>query len=124
MWRAFLVGAGGLAGSLGRYWLSGLVQGWSGAAFPLGTFAVNLLGSFLIGLVMVLSVERNLVGPDLRLFLTTGFMGGFTTMSTFSFETLGLLSEGSMGLAAANVALTLVLCLAGVWLGSVAARFV
>lgn len=124
MWRSLLVGAGGLAGSLCRYWLAGLVQNWSAAAFPYGTFAVNVVGSFLIGLVMVLSVERNLVGPEVRIFLATGFLGGFTTMSTFSYETLGLLEQGSAGLAAANVGLTLLLCVAAVWLGALAARYV
>jgi fluoride exporter len=122
MWRAALVAVGGLVGSLGRYWLAGLAQRWNGAEFPVGTLTVNVVGSFLLGLVMVLSLERGLLSPGLRTFLAVGFCGGFTTMSTFSYETVALLRGGDGALALGNVALTTAACLAAVWLGDVVAR--
>ncbi len=115
--RSALVGVGGLLGSLVRYWLSGVAQRLGGQEFPTGTLAVNILGSFVIGLVMTLSLERGLIDEDVRLFLTTGFCGGFTTMSTFSYETMGLLREGEMMLALGNVGSSLVACLGAVRLG-------
>ena len=117
-----LVAIGGLVGSVARYWLSGATQAWTGTAFPSGTLVVNVLGSFVIGLVMALSLERGAIHDDLRILLTSGFCGGFTTMSTFSYETLALLRDGEQLLALGNVGGTLVACLAAVWLGSLVAR--
>ena len=122
MSRTLIVGAGGLVGSLCRYWMAGVVQQLTGFEFPLGTLAVNVLGSFVIGLVFTLSLERGLLDANARLLLTTGFCGGFTTMSTFSFETVALLRDGSAVAAFGNIAGTLILCLAAVWLGDVTAR--
>jgi fluoride exporter len=81
--RTALVAFGGLVGSVARFWLSGVVQRVNGSDFPVGTLAVNVLGSFVIGVVMALSLERGTVGPAVRLCLTVGFCGGFTTMSTW-----------------------------------------
>ncbi len=121
--RTMLVAVGGLIGSLLRYWLAGVVQrATDGATFPAGTLAVNVAGSFVIGLVMTLSLERGLVNDDVRVFLTTGFCGGFTTMSTFSYETIALLRDGEAVLALGNVGGTLAACFAAVWLASVVAR--
>ena len=120
--RFLLVGAGGFLGSVARYALAGLVQRLGGAGFPWGTFAVNVLGSFVLGVVLSLSLERGVVGAPLRLFLAVGICGGFTTMSTFSYETLVLLAEGSSLAAAANVVGTILLCLAAVWAGLAAGR--
>jgi CrcB protein len=117
-----LVAIGGLVGSVARYWLSGTTQTWTGAGFPSGTLVVNVLGSFAIGLVMALSLERGAIDDDLRILLTSGFCGGFTTMSTFSYETLALLRDGEQLLALGNVGGTLVACLGAVWLGSLVAR--
>src|SRR5262249_58402715 len=102
--RTALVALGGLVGSVARFWLSGAVQRVNGSDFPIGTLAVNLLGSFVIGVVMALSLERGTLGPALRLFLTVGFCGGFTTMSTFSYETMALLLDGQMEFALGNMA--------------------
>ena len=115
--RSVLVAAGGLLGSLARYWLSGFVQRLAEHEFPSGTLAVNIVGSFVIGLVMTLSLERGLIDEDMRLFLTTGFCGGFTTMSAFSYETMALLHDGEMMLALGNVGGSLVACLGAVRLG-------
>ncbi|MBF0171403.1 MAG: CrcB family protein, partial [Nitrospinae bacterium] len=86
------------------------------------TLAVNLVGCFLIGLVMELTETRFLIAPPVKIFLTVGFLGGFTTFSTFSFETLALLREGESGLALLNAAGSLALGLVGVWGGMVAGR--
>ncbi len=121
--RTTLVAVGGLIGSVLRYWLAGIVQGANdGAAFPAGTLAVNVAGSFLIGLVMTLSLERGLVNDDVRILLTTGFCGGFTTMSTFSYETMALLRDGQAALAFGNLGGTIAGCCGAVWLGQLLAR--
>jgi CrcB protein len=120
--RVLLVAIGGLVGCLARYWLSGVVQRLGDHGFPSGTLAVNILGSLLIGMVMALSLERGLVDERLRILLTTGFCGGFTTMSTFSYETFALLQDGEHLLAIANTGVTFAACLGAVWLGSVIAR--
>jgi CrcB protein len=98
------------------------VQRLGDHGFPSGTLAVNIVGSLLIGVVMTLSLERGLVDERLRILLTTGFCGGFTTMSTFSYETFALLQDGENLLAIANTGVTFAACLGAVWLGSIIAR--
>jgi len=120
--RTLLVAVGGLLGSVARYSLDGTVQRLVGPGFPAGTLVVNILGSLVIGLVMTLSIERGLLDDNLRILLTTGFCGGFTTMSTFSYETLALARAGEQLLAFGNVAVTLIACLGAVWAGSVLGR--
>jgi len=115
--RTALVAFGGLVGSVARFWLSGAVQRVNGSDFPIGTLAVNLLGSFVIGVVMALSLERGTLGPALRLFLTVGFCGGFTTMSTFSYETMALLRDGQMEFALGNMAASVGGSVLATWLG-------
>lgn len=115
--EAVYVFLGGGAGAVLRYWLGGAVHRVAGADFPYGTLLVNALGSLLIGLLMALFEQRFVVQPAVRLLLTIGFLGGFTTFSTFSYETLALLRDGVYVAAALNIALTLLLCLAAVWLG-------
>ena len=124
MTRTLLVAFGGMLGSVARYWLAGAIQRLDGVEFPFGTLGVNVLGSFVVGVVMALSLERGTVSPNARLFLAVGFCGGFTTMSTFSYETMALLRDGEMVLGLGNVAVTLVTCLAAVWLGQVIGRIV
>ena len=120
--RFFLVALGGVVGCVARYWLSGVVQRLGDHGFPSGTLAVNIVGSLIIGIVMTLSLERGLVDGRLRILLTTGFCGGFTTMSTFSYENFALLQDGEHRLAFANTGVTFAACLGAVWLGSVIAR--
>lgn len=122
MSRAVLVGVGGLVGSLARYGLAGFVQRLSASEFPAGTLAVNVLGSFVVGLVMVLSLERGLLDADMRLLLAVGLCGGFTTMSTFSYETLALLRDGEMLWALGNLGATIGSCFLAVWLGDLVGR--
>jgi fluoride exporter len=116
------VALGGAAGALLRYGLSGWLQAMTGAVFPVGTFGVNVLGSFIIGLVLQLGSERFLLSVELRLLLTTGFCGGLTTFSTFSFETLRLLEDQQWGAAAGNAALNVTICMAAVYAGTMLAR--
>ena len=124
MSRAVLVGVGGLVGSLARYWLAGAVQQLSDSSFPYGTLVVNLLGSLIIGIVISLSLERGLISAETRLLLATGFCGGFTTMSTFSYETLALIGDGQGLQALANVGGSVVGCVAAVWLGQLLGRMI
>lgn len=117
-----LVGLGGLLGSVGRFWLSGRVQQVGGGVFPYGTLVVNVLGSFVLGLLATLAADGRWITPNLRLFLGVGLCGGFTTMSAFSYENVFLLSHGHNGLAVANIAVTLGVCLAAVWAGMAVGR--
>ena len=113
-----LVGAGGAIGSVLRYVASGLVQRldfWG--SFPAGTLAVNVFGCAVLGLLGGLSDSRSLFGPGARLFVFIGILGGFTTFSTFSYETLALIRAGEGMKAVLNVGASLLLCLAGTWLG-------
>lgn len=94
---------GGAAGTLSRYWLSGVAQRLAGSAFPYGTFAVNILGCLLFGTVWGFFENRLLPGSEVRLLVLTGFMGAFTTFSTYMFETAELVKFGQMALALVNV---------------------
>ena len=102
------------------------VSGWTyslgGRALPWGLLAVNVLGSFLLGLLLDLNLRSTLFTPDVRVGLTVGFMGGFTTFSTFSFETLRLIEEGSWWQAGSNVLLNVVVCIFFAALGVAVAR--
>src|SRR6266550_670164 len=117
--RTLLVAFGGMLGSIARYWLAGVIQRLDGVEFPFGTLGVNVLGSFIVGVVMALSLERGTLPPNARIFLAIGLCGGFTTMSTFSYETMALLRDGQAILGLGNVAATLIACLVAVWLGQV-----
>jgi CrcB protein len=108
--RVLLVLVGGGLGSVARYLFGGWVASRFGSAFPYGTIAINAIGSFLIVVIMYLGLQAKLISPDLRLALTTGVMGGFTTYSTFNYETLQLLERGAVLLAVLNVTVTVVLC--------------
>lgn len=112
---------GGL-GCVARYLVSGWTYQLVGKALPFGTLLVNVGGSFLLGLLMTLGVRSTLLNPEVRIGLTVGFMGGFTTFSTFSFETLRLLEEGSLWQAGVNISLNVVLCLLAALAGVYVAR--
>ncbi len=112
----------GALGCLARYFLSGWVYAILGTAMPYGTFAVNVLGAFLIGLVMEFSLRSPVVSQELRMGLTMGFLGGFTTFSTFSYETLRLLESAQFLQAAVNVFSSVAVCLVFTFVGIGAAR--
>jgi CrcB protein len=109
-------------GGLTRYYLSGWVYSMLGRAFPYGTFAVNVIGAYLIGLIMELALRSTLIPDTLRLGLTVGFLGGLTTFSTFSFETFSLLEDGQFLVAFANILASVAACLLFTWLGIVTVR--
>ena len=113
--------AGGL-GSLCRYGLSGLVHRLAGHGFPFGTFVVNILGCLLFGLVWGGLEERVGLGPEIRLIVLTGFMGAFTTFSTFAFETMSLIQHSQWWAVFANLAGQIVVGLALVFLGMALGR--
>ncbi len=113
----FLVFLGGGIGAVSRYGLSGMVQRLSGSIFPIGTMSVNVLGSLFIGLTISLSDRFMVITPNIRIFLTIGILGGFTTFSTFSYETIALMHGGEIITAGINVFVTVLCCLAGAWAG-------
>jgi CrcB protein len=115
--KYILVFAGGGVGAALRYWMQGVVYNRTGSAFPYGTLIVNVLGCFLIGLLMISLEERFLANPSLRLFLTIGILGGFTTFSSFSYETLALMRDGEFLPALSNVGFTVMACLLATWAG-------
>ena len=112
----------GSFGCLSRYLVSGWVYALVGRGLPYGTMFVNIVGSFLLGLLMEGSLRSTLMSPEVRIGITTGFMGGFTTFSTFSYETVRLLEEGSYMQAGANVLLNVTVCLVFAALGIYLAR--
>jgi CrcB protein len=113
---------GGALGALCRYFLSNWVYCKSDSIFPSGTFAVNMLGCFILGMVYVLGTEKLLIGPNVRSFLAVGFIGAFTTFSTFSLETINIIKNGEIRIALLNSVGSLVLGLVAVWLGTVVAE--
>jgi CrcB protein len=110
--RFALICLGGAVGTGARYLLGGVVAQWAGPEFPYGTLLINVLGSFLIGVVQQVGLTSLLIPDTLRLVLAVGVMGGFTTYSSFSYETIRLLEAGSWLAASVYVALTTALCLA------------
>jgi len=115
----------GLFGGLGcvaRYLVSGWAYNLAGRSLPYGTLAVNVIGSLLLGLIMEGSLRSTLLSPELRIGMTVGFMGGFTTFSTFSYETVRLLEEGSLVAAGMNVLLNVTVCIAAAMIGIYLAR--
>jgi len=116
--NAAMVGSGGFIGALARYGLSGLVHRQVPfATFPYGTMAVNLMGCCAIGVIAGLAESRQLFGPEFRTFALIGLLGGFTTFSTFGYETFAMLRDAEYLRVAANVGVHVILGLALVWLG-------
>jgi CrcB protein len=120
--KYFIIGLGGAMGAVGRYLLQGLVHQFTGISFPYGTLVVNILGCFLIGFIMELSENRFIIDPQTRLFITVGILGGFTTFSSFGYETFSLLRDGETLRAILNVTLSMVVGLGAVWFGFITAR--
>ena len=118
------IGMGGFVGATGRFLVASLVQRWSGGSlYPYGTLAVNVVGCLIIGLLGGLDQSRQLFGPAARSFIFIGVLGGFTTFSSFGYETLNLAQSGQSQAALLNVALQLGLGLGAAWLGLMVARF-
>lgn len=118
MKQLIYVGIGGCIGASLRYIITKQSASLFNFSIPLGTLIVNVVGGFLIGMIMEISVSTDFISPNLKLFLTTGIMGGLTTFSTFSYETISLISDGRYLLGTANVFLNVFLSLGGVVLAT------
>jgi len=118
-----LIFLGSGLGAISRYGLSNLVHSLVGRAFPYGTLVVNASGSFIMGLLFIIILERfGALAPQLRAFLLIGFLGGYTTFSSFSIETLTLLEQGAWVSAGLNILLNIIVCISLAWLGVIGAR--
>ncbi len=111
------VAIAGAAGALPRYGLGGLIGNRFPSGFPWDTLIINVSGSFALGFLFIVLTERLAVSAEVRSSITIGFIGAYTTFSTFSLETFRLIEDGAVGLAAVNVAVALALGLMAVWLG-------
>jgi fluoride exporter len=118
------IGLGSALGGMARYWMSGAIARAIGETFPWGTLVVNVLGSFIIGFIAVLTAPdgRIFIGSTTRLALMAGFCGGYTTFSSFSLQTLNLLNDGEYLYAGANIVISVVVCLVAVWAGAALAN--
>jgi CrcB protein len=121
--RVILVGLGGFVGSAGRYLVGlGTARLWPAAELQIGTLTVNIAGCLFIGLLTAFADARGIVSPEIRALVLIGVLGGFTTFSTFAYETLALGRAGHTSVAVTNVILQVAGCLGAVWLGSVVGR--
>ena len=116
------IAVGSAIGGVSRYLLGGLTQRLIGGTFPVGTLLINVTGSFLLGLILRYGVETATLTPEVRAFMTIGFCGGYTTFSTFSYETVALAEDGQWTRAALYVALSVGLSLVATFLGFATAR--
>lgn len=119
-----IVSLGAAIGGAGRYWISNIVYKYFPAVFPYGTLVVNVVGSFILGLLIFVFDEKELLNNQLRIFLTIGFCGGFTTFSTFSLETFNLIRDSEYFLASINIILSIVVCLLGVFLAYIVSKII
>lgn len=123
MMNLILIFLGSGLGAISRYGISNLIHGLFGRAFPYGTLVVNASGSFIMGLLFIIILERfGALAPQLRAFLLIGFLGGYTTFSSFSIETLTLLEQGAWISASLNILLNIIVCISLAWLGVLGAR--
>jgi fluoride exporter len=119
-----LIGAGAVLGANARYWLTNYFVARLGASFPFGTLFINITGSFILGFVLVLIANRTVADPGYRLLIGTGFLGAYTTFSTFSYDTIALLERGDLLPALWNVLASATGSLIAAYLGIVLARLV
>jgi len=124
MMKYLMVGLGGFLGAVARFWLGGYVQNRLGALFPYGTFIINMSGSFLVGFIVTVLAENAHWSANWRYLIPIGFIGAYTTFSTFEYETLRSMQEGQFAVAFLNVILSVTVGFAAVWLGVVAGRAV
>ena len=122
MGQVLAIAAGGALGAVMRFWVSSGVYALLGRAFPWGTLAVNVLGSLAMGFLFVFMLERLAAGAEWRAFALVGFLGAFTTFSTFSIETLTLMQDALYLKAALNAVVSVVACIAAAMLGVILAR--
>jgi CrcB protein len=116
------VAVGGALGCVSRYYLTVFIQQRAGADFPAGTLIINVTGSFLLGFIMRYALQSGVMSAETRMLLTSGFCGGYTTFSTYSYEAAMMLDDGEYGRAAVYIGASVVLALAGTFLGFAAAN--
>jgi CrcB protein len=117
-----MIGLGGFAGAIARFWLGGYVSARMGTRFPYGTFLINISGSFLLGLTVTLLAERMRWNENWRYVIPIGFIGAYTTFSTFEIETFQSVRDGAVLIAGLNILLSVVLGFIAVWFGIVVGR--
>jgi fluoride exporter len=122
--KYFVVGLGGFLGAIARFWLGGFISDRMGSRFPYGTFVINISGSFLIGLILTLLAEKTHWSPNWRYLIPVGFIGAYTTFSTFEYETLRNFQDGELVIAFLNVGLSVVIGFLSVWCGVIVGRVV
>jgi CrcB protein len=116
------VAVGGALGCVSRYYLTALIQQRAGPSFPVGTLVINITGSFLLGFIMRYALQSGVVSAETRMLLTSGFCGGYTTFSTYSYEAAMMLEDREYGRATLYIGASVVLALAGTLLGFAAAN--
>jgi fluoride exporter len=122
MTKFLMVAIGGALGSVLRFWVGTYISGRMGTRFPYGTLVINITASFLIGFIITILTNRTEWNPNWRYLIPIGFIGGYSTFSTFEYETFRVLESGEYLLTALNVGLSVVLGFIAVWLGVVTAR--
>ena len=122
MLRYVMIAIGGAIGAIARFWVAAYVGQRMGTRFPYGTFLINISGSFLIGLIMTVLTERTHLSPNWRYLIPIGFIGAYTTFSTFEFETLRAMQDGQFIGGAMNVVASVLVGFLMVWLGVLAGR--
>ncbi|HUI05096.1 MAG TPA: fluoride efflux transporter CrcB [Acidimicrobiales bacterium] len=115
--RAVWVGVAGFCGAVSRYWLDGVVSRATGGSFPWGTWVVNVTGCFVVGLLTTLLTERLMPHPTVRIAVTVGFVGAYTTFSTFAYESVRLGQAGALGIATVNVVSSVAVGFLATWAG-------
>lgn len=124
MLQIIAIALGGALGAVSRYLVVGLMTDWFGNSFPYGTLAVNIVGSFFIGILYVVVVQKMHASPELKAIMVVGFLGAFTTFSTFSLEAFNYINEGLLLNAVTYVLSSVILCIISVWIGVSAAKLV
>ncbi len=122
MLKYVMVGVGGCLGSILRFWVGSYIGSRLGTRFPYGTFVVNVTGSFLIGLVFALLTARTQWSPNWRYLIPIGFIGGYTTFSSFEYETFRIIHDGQIGMGFLYVALSVIVGFVAVWGGVMTGR--